>query len=699
MKNRNLLPFFLSWLVLLVWASVAAGGAPTFQDLMNPDRFPEAQRGMRVESASYENKSLVVTTSGARMEIDSSGRATFHQLIGHSRKVAFLQFSGGLTGTPEVTQNTPGLAFIRYPKPELDIRANGDSLFMFQAREPIRIAVNRLIDVGFTSSYKSNHLILDEWGGFGMYCSVPDAQDAFDPYGGTTAIYDLMEGDVLWIGICPPKPYDWDRSFHDNVVWHWSNQSAYPPDAELAAWSKEGNIVLLQSEVMLWKDWNMGFEPRLGPEEFARVRKAIHDNGMRFIVYTSPFYFLKRTALEPQAFNSFDGFTNWPPGTPTGENMDLFMPEITKVMKESQPDGLYFDGQYTENPAALYALARETRALLGEDGILEWHSTFALGNAACFLPQADAYVDFILRGEGRDSAYADFDYLRFFVSGYNTSNSIGVLCNNGPKPTRELVARLLRANARMHTIASWLNDPETMQIMHNDYRAKLGDALRREIEESVDHRQRAVAAKARKIAGQHSALKGEPSWGEPILRESFDTVPAWDTYVSPATPDPFSSSNGVLSIKAPAHTYAFLTRPVSAVLKGFVVKIRQGTDGGMSWGPAVCLRWRNGVRLRCGTRSDGKIQCDFDGEQVLIGEHNPAEWIWLRVRWLDRLATIELSRDGKCFEAIRVFDHGGRLTGPIDSLSLGKVPYNGDPIDNPDHGSPGSCDFDELMLY
>jgi len=80
---------------------------------------------------------------------------------------------------------------------------------------------------------------------------------------------------------------------------------------------------------MAWKDWNLDFVPRLGVEEFARVRRTLHEMGMRFIVYTSPFYFLKGTALEPQAINSFENFTDWPPGSSSGENMELFMAAIT----------------------------------------------------------------------------------------------------------------------------------------------------------------------------------------------------------------------------------------------------------------------------------------------------------------------------------------------------------------------------------
>ena len=138
---------------------------------------------------------------------------------------------------------------------------------------------------------------------------------------------------------------------------------------------------------MLWKDWNLAFE-RAGAGRVRRARDrppARHASSI-----TRALYFLRNTPLK-HAFNSFANFTNWPPGTPTGENIEQFMAEIERLLKTHRPDGLYFDGQYIENPAALYALARRTRALLGEDGILEWHSTQALGSELCFLPQADAY--------------------------------------------------------------------------------------------------------------------------------------------------------------------------------------------------------------------------------------------------------------------------------------------------------------------
>jgi len=679
----------------------AYGAAPTFQELMDPAVFPDPQRGMAVVSAEIQDQALRVVTTGAELSADASGAAVFRQRIGHPRPVLSLAFEGGLGGAPRLTHRGPAFAFACFGEGAVNLRANGDSLFMFHVHAPVTVTVVRAIDVGFHASHRCNHLVLDEWGGFGLYCSEENLAEAFDPFGPVTARYDLPAGSVLWVGVCPPKPYDWDRSLTDHVVWHWSNQLGYPPDDQLVAWSTEGNIVLLQSEIMLWKDWNLAFEPRLGEPEFARVRRTMHDHDVRFIVYTSPAYFFTGTPFEQYAFNTFEDFKSWPPGRGLGDNIDAFMAETAKVMRQYKPDGLYFDGQYFSNPAALYALARRTRALLGEDGVLEWHSTTALGSGRCYLPHADAYVDFILRGEGRDSVYADFDYLRYFVSCYNSSNSIGVICNNGPRPTADLVERLLEANCRMHTIASWLNDRASMDVVHGAYKARLTPELRAQVERGVDQRQGRVAERAEKLAAEQRALAAPPAWEAPLLAEAFDAVPEWQPQVSPANEDPFATRTGALAVTGHAHTYAYLTRPVSGPARGLVVKLRQGTDGGMSWGPAACLRWKSGALLRIGLRNDGLIQSDVAGQQRLSKgqDHDPTQWKWLRARWLDRSGVIECSDDGVSYRRLRTFDHGAVSMGDLEGLSVGKVPYNGEPKDHAVPGESGTCFIDEVAVY
>lgn len=689
---------FISYLLLSIVLPFAS--PPTFHELMNPDLFPDPQCGMLVEKVGISNNNLLVQTTGAEFLLNVSGEGIFKQRIDHPRPILSIKIEDNISKVPpKIVVNSHGRAFITYDS--FNLRVNGDSLFMFHALKPIKITVSRQIDTGFHASYKANHVVFDEYGGFGLFYSEQEADDDFTPYGEITAKYNLPENAVLWIGICPPKPYNWERSIRDNVVWHWSNQLGYPPDTDLIAWAKEGNIILLQSEVMLWKDWNLAFIPRLGESEFTRVRETCHQNGLKFIVYTSPFYFLKGTPFESQAMNSFENFKGWPPGDATGRNIDLFLSEITRVMKEYQPDGLYFDGQYIDNPAPLYMLARKSREIVGEKGILEWHSTWALGNGHCFLPQADAYVDFILRGEGQDMLYKDFNYLRYFVSCYNTSNSIGVLCTNGPKPDVETFERLLKANCRLHTLAGWLQDEEFFKLFKAHYRDKLTSELRKEIEQLAEERQKEIPIISKKMAEEERRLLQEPSWTEPIFTEEFDNIPDCKSFVSPLNKDPFAVQNSIMSISALPHTYAYFTCPLNKIIKGFLVRFRQGTDGGMSWGPGVQIRWDNGARLRVGLRSDGLIQMDIGGEQKLFEKFDRNEWVELRVRWTEHYGVIEMEKPDKQWQKIVQFTHACPIDTPADSISFGKVPYNGEPNDHPENQNLpiGTNEWDRVIVY
>ena len=687
-------------LLLLTGPGLLQAEAPTFRDLMDPNWMPEPQRGMRVESATIKDGGLHISTTGAELVSESNqGVMVFRQRIGHAREVARVEIEAGRTSAPEITHTGPGRAMVKFGSPGIDLRANGDSLFMLRVREPLRLTVRRSILPGFHASWKSSHLVLDEWGGFGVYCSETELNDEFDPYEPVTARYALPAGAVLWIAVCPPKAYDWQRSLSDHVVWHWSNKEGYPPDSTLEQWAKYGNIVLLQSEIMLWKDWNLAFEPRRGAAEFARVRETVHRLGMKFIVYTSPAYFLRSTPLEKAAFNSFDHFTNWPPATTSGENMELFLDEIGKVMRVHRPDGLYFDGQYSENPAALYALARRSRALLGEDGILEWHSTNALGSDLCFLPQADAYVDFILRGEGRDSLYNDPRYLRFFVSGYNVSNSIGVLCNNGPAPDANLIRRLIAVNGRMHTIASWLQDPKLVELLKAQYRPQMNESLRAEVDRGCDERQAGLPTEVQAAIAERQALLSPPSWDKPVFTADFGRLESWNREASPLNKDPFGTEDGNLAVTGHASTYAYLTKKLDQPFHGMTFKVRRGTDEGMAWGLGVGVRWANGTFLRVGVRSDNLIQANIAGDQRLIPGVDPAKWLWLRVRLSGRVGVIERSDDGKNFSRVCWFEHGGQMNAKPEGILVGKVPYHGRPEDYTEPGPVGSGLIGNLKAY
>jgi hypothetical protein len=672
----------------------AWGAVPTFQDLMDPGVFPDPQRGMTVESVDQKQEFVRVTTTGAIIHLDASrGQIAFQQRIGHRRLVAVLELSRPFRSIG-VTHKGPGFARITIQDPALTVRINGDSLCLIQAHHPVELRVLRRIVPAWEVSWKTNHLLVDELGGFALYCSDLSLDDRYDPLNEAMAIYALPQDAVLALGVCPPKPYDWDRSLHQQVIWHWSDKLAYPPDDDLRSWKPYGNMILLQSEVLLWKDWNLDFVPRLGVDEFVRVRKTIHGMDMPFIVYTSPFFFLKGTSQENQAVNDKPGVC--PGAIVNGENMPLFLDAITRVMRDLKPDGLYFDGQYMENPAGLYALARHSRKIIGEEGILEWHSTTELGGGGSlmYMPHADAYTDIQLRGEGQDARYADFDYLRFFVSGYNVNNCIGVLCNNsGKMMSHALLESLLQANARLHTL---IGNPAMCEFILKEYRPRLTPDLHKQVDQWAEDRQTHTREKA--DAFKTFLLQG-PDWRQPpVFAVECDAMPDVKRFDSPANDQPFTIVDGSLHIRAHAHTFAYLRFPVDRHASGFVVRLRQGTDGGMSWGPSAMVRFTNGDFIRIGSRPH-ELQVDIIDTQARGGASDPAAWVWLRARWTEKTAVVEYGGDGVIYWPLLAFNRESGPDDKVTELLVGKVPFNGNPQDHTEPGPLGECDIDFVRLY
>lgn len=450
--------------VILMICTISAANAgnyrkiSSFKDLMDAGLFRDAQQGMKVESAKIDKGFVTVRTTGAVFTINTVlGSIQSDQRIGMARPVALIRLGTALQN-PQIADQSSGFVLITFDNPAVSIRINGDSLLMLQPKKDVSLRVDLQYQPVWNKSWRTSHLTVDEFGGVFTHLSYEQTADGYDPAARTGASCTIPAGHVYCLGVCPPKPYDWKKSTQNQVIWHWSAKDGYPTDTRIKDWKPGGNILLAQSEVMLWKDWNLAFIPRKGEAEFQRMMKTAHENGERVIVYTSPFYFLKGTSQESQAVNDKPGAC---PGNVTdGSNMTLFLQEIERVMHDYAPDGLYFDGQYNINPAALYALARYSRQIVGKKSILEWHSTLELGDYwgvdQLYFPQADAYVDMILRGEGQGSNYLDFTYLRYFVSGYNIHNSVGVLCNNANyrNPPIEMVTDVLRANARFHTLVS-----------------------------------------------------------------------------------------------------------------------------------------------------------------------------------------------------------------------------------------------------
>lgn len=98
-----------------------------------------------------------------------------------------------------------------------------------------------------------------------------------------------------------------------------------------------------------------------------------------------------------------------------------------------------------------------------------------------------------------------------------------------------------------------------------------------------------------------------------------------------------------------------------------------------------------GGSIRLGARSDGLVQTDVLGSQVIGPTVPEGEWVWLRARWGREYGVVEMSSDGQSWTLIREFAHAGSLVGAAQALLIGKVPHHGQPVDHSDLGAVGEC--------
>jgi hypothetical protein len=557
-----------------------------------------------------------------------------------------LRFSDHVLESLRVTAQGSGAVLLTGPAARL--RINGDSLGMFQALSPCAVEGQLHFSPGWMSLHAGSQLYLDPYGGCGIYPLT--AGRAARPLGADRRFrYELNAGDVLWFAVFPPRPFDWEASLQQRVVWHWSRQNGYPSNEELRAWREWGNVYLLQSEVMLWQDWNLAYQPR-DAAELGRVLQTAHGLDGRVLVYTSPGFFLQGTPLAAHALNSFDNFRGWPPTVTDGANVGRFVEEIDRLNRETGVDGLYFDGLYVKSVAASYQVMREARRIVGDDGLLMVHCTSNAPGGDVFLPTTDTYANFLLRGEGSAVRYADPDYLRYFVSGYHVSNAFGILCNNNDHPTTpELVDRLLDANARLSFVVAH-DTPERVQALRDLYFPQLTPALRPRVETAAEQSARAAAERfqERMAAGrERTPCRSLDPWPQ-VCVETFDgdlDPQVWRTYTTPIEGTTLTTQNGALLIRAREHTVAYLEMANQRSVFRVQCRLKISEHSGLSWGPAITLMWP-GYFFRVTARADGSFGIDRPGVQDMVGECRADQWYSLRLTLRSSDLICEVGSDG-----------------------------------------------------
>lgn len=221
---------------------------------------------------------------------------------------------------------------------------------------------------------------------------------------------------VLFIGVCPPREFDWKRSKWP-IVHYSSHIERYPSDGQIKEYSKFAKVLEMHqwvwknryvnkkdclkepysncngNDTPLWKDnasWPVNNKWIADDEkELKRVVATAHACGMLIAVY----------------FN--------------GLKMDgsSILPEALRLKKKYNIDGIYLDGllnNSNQGPLDAYLIARKLRILFGDDGWINFHNT----HKGYFFPFIQTYMDFVTTSEHRK-----FD--KWMSTTFNISNAIG----------------------------------------------------------------------------------------------------------------------------------------------------------------------------------------------------------------------------------------------------------------------------------
>ena len=432
----------LLWLGVLLVSCAAADAVedPLTKDHLSDQIFMKAAWGMKIDDVTVAKGSIAMEATGATFEfLPARDMITCSQRIGKQRKSLAISFDQGTLAGLEVKAEDTG-AVILESAGGLVAKVNCDSLLMLRSPRGTTVTCELQYEDEVNYHEGPHRVWVDRFGCVGVY-PIDKASLGKDNGAKSSPTYQMDEGGELWIAIGPPRPYPWKESMELRPLWQgsWETpEQAVPSDEKIESYVGRGSLLWLQSEIMLWKSWHEAFEPRL-PDGLRRVIDTSHKLGLRVMVYASPFYFTKGVGGNE---------------TYVGENVGRYLQAVEDYLKRyPDTDGVYFDGVYGKSVKNTYICCRATRELIGDDRVLMIHCTHNAPGGRwgrwTFNPAADTWASALLRGES--FGFVSSEWLRYFVSGYNTSSAIGFVCNNAGHyaPTKEQVEMVLRANARL----------------------------------------------------------------------------------------------------------------------------------------------------------------------------------------------------------------------------------------------------------
>ncbi|MDO9527687.1 MAG: hypothetical protein Q7J27_00845 [Syntrophales bacterium] len=433
----------------------------------------DIRKEMKVESVKEEKGRITVITTGARYILDKSkekGEILCYQLLNKERLIATVGFDHSFStlSVEKKDENTCVLHQVvgsggGYTR----LQINSDSLLDVYSLNELNITIQGNFLPDYSAQKNGHILLIDETGGVGFY-----------PYQGLRNIeftnftsqeweinYSLDKSFRFLVSVFPPRRFNYAQSFEERVV-HHGCLGHWPPspltNEMIEEARKYANVLVLHDELIWHGKLTRAGKPRktvedlyedasfctfdyvpVDEKDLVRIIKKAHSLGMKVIPYMSPFYSMAK-----------------------GED---FLEQVKGVLEKYDFNGIYFDGISTDILYS-YKMVRDARKLLG-DKILYVHCTVdPLISRNIYCPFIDTYADYIMRAEG--VANASDKYLRYVISGYNISNSIGYVCYYilPVDYMRKIIDKVLAFNARFY-----LGSPETERerLLKKEYFPKL----------------------------------------------------------------------------------------------------------------------------------------------------------------------------------------------------------------------------------
>lgn len=416
----------------------------------------QALLGMGVERAETRDGDIEVLTPGTYVRLEADGTLRCYQRIGAERELISCKLPNHLAPW-QLLKRTPFRSVLQGNGLRLTIQ--GDSVIIFAPQQHLRLTFTGHFKPRYIQEVKGNRLLLDPLGGCGFFGipARPTEVKGIDQDNWSLSGH-LARWDELWVALCPPRKRDMDK-YYESVAHESSREEPYPSNEIIRSDAQYCKVFTLHegwaADAPEWAEnppgaaykhpmpWASDHPVPADPDELARVRDEARRLGMKVVVYYSPYY----------------------------SNAPDLLAEMRRIIDEYDVDGLYFDGWcgHREDFRPAYHMIRQARGLLRERLMYLHSSTEPFGTCRVYLPFVYAYADYVLSGEaGRDGLERE-EFLRYTISGYQTSNTVGLWCYYGSMglpgyhnivPKSDDIEAALRNHVRIwRTMQAWAKAP------------------------------------------------------------------------------------------------------------------------------------------------------------------------------------------------------------------------------------------------